>query len=209
MNTQLIFEIVGYIASVLVAVSLTMSSILKLRLINLAGAAIFSLYGLLIGAYPVAALNFFIVLIDLYFLYDMLTAKEYFKLLDVRAGNNYLDYFLTYYQEEMQKYFPGYEFKPENQQIIFFVLRNMVPAGLFIGRKTEGDALEVELDFVIPGYRDFKIGHYLYEKNSAFFRSKGIQRIHTRAATQKHSRYLKRMGFIPGRGNQFFLKLAS
>jgi len=209
MNTQMIFEIIGYAASVLVAISLTMSSILKLRVINMIGAAVFSVYGLLIGAYPVAALNFFIVLIDLYFLYDMLTAKEYFKLLDVRTGNNYLNYFLTYYQEEMQKYFPGYEFKADDDQIIFFVLRNMVPAGLFIGRKTEEDALEVELDFVIPGFRDFKIGHYLYEKNAAFFLSKGIRRIHTRAASDKHCRYLKRMGFIPGRGNQFFLKLAS
>lgn len=209
MNTQMLYEIIGYAASTLVAISLTMSSILKLRVINLIGASIFTVYGLLIGAYPVAGLNFFIVLIDLYFLYEMRTAKEYFKLLDVRPQNNYFKEFLSHYQPELQKYFPGFEFKPEDQQIIFFVLRNMVPAGLFIGRVAGEDTLEVELDFVIPGYRDFKIGRYLYEKNAAFFLSKGIRRISTRAATEKHSRYLKRMGFLAGRDNQFLLTLAS
>ena len=50
-----------------------MSSILKLRVINLVGAALFTVYGLLIGAYPVAVMNLFIVLIDLYYLRDMVS----------------------------------------------------------------------------------------------------------------------------------------
>ena len=36
-------EIIGYIASVLVAISLMMSSILRLRIINLVGASVFAL----------------------------------------------------------------------------------------------------------------------------------------------------------------------
>ena len=51
---------------VLVAISLMMSCILKLRLINLLGAILFTLYKRLIGAIPVAIMNLFIVLIDLY-----------------------------------------------------------------------------------------------------------------------------------------------
>jgi|ERR1051325_4597590 hypothetical protein len=52
-----IYELIGYVASVLVAISLTMTSILRLRIINLTGSACFTLYGLLIGAYPVAIVN--------------------------------------------------------------------------------------------------------------------------------------------------------
>ena len=55
-----------------------MSSIVKLRVINLTGAALFTLYGLLIGAYPVAVLNFTIVLIDLYYLRETIKSKVYF-----------------------------------------------------------------------------------------------------------------------------------
>lgn len=76
MNPTLAYEIVGYIASALVAVSLMMSSIFRLRVINLVGAALFTVYGLLIGAYPVAAMNLFIVLIDLYYLRDMVSIAK-------------------------------------------------------------------------------------------------------------------------------------
>ncbi len=65
MSLLSVYEIIGYIASALVAISLMMSSILKLRVINLIGAAFFTVYGLLIGAYPVAVVNFIIVLIDI------------------------------------------------------------------------------------------------------------------------------------------------
>ena len=68
METATIWEWVGYLASVVVAISLMMSNIKKLRWWNLIGAALFVAYGLAIGALPVALVNFFIVLIDAFYL---------------------------------------------------------------------------------------------------------------------------------------------
>ncbi|GGM79730.1 YgjV family protein [Shewanella xiamenensis] len=68
MDSAMIWEWVGYLASVVVAISLMMSNIKKLRWLNLLGAALFVAYGMAIQAYPVAAVNFFIVLIDAYYL---------------------------------------------------------------------------------------------------------------------------------------------
>jgi len=68
MDNATIWEWVGYLASVVVAISLMMSNIKKLRWWNLIGAALFVAYGVAIGAYPVALVNFFIVLIDIYYL---------------------------------------------------------------------------------------------------------------------------------------------
>ena len=56
LNIPLI-EWIGYAGSVIVAVSLTMSSIKKLRWYNLVGAAVFSFYGFTIGALPVGILT--------------------------------------------------------------------------------------------------------------------------------------------------------
>ena len=80
MEISMTYEIIGYFASVLVAASLMMRSVLKLRVINLLGAAVFTLYGLMIGAYPVAAMNLFIVFIDLYYLREFIPSKGYFSL---------------------------------------------------------------------------------------------------------------------------------
>ena len=50
MEHRFILELLGYAASALIALSMTMSSILRLRLFNLAGALGFAIYGLCIGA---------------------------------------------------------------------------------------------------------------------------------------------------------------
>jgi len=68
MESATIWEWVGYLASIVVAISLMMSNIKKLRWWNLIGAALFVAYGVAIDAYPVALVNFFIVLIDIYYL---------------------------------------------------------------------------------------------------------------------------------------------
>lgn len=68
METVINFEMLGYLASVFVAASLTMRSLTKLRVINLIGALLFTAYGLIINAYPVAAVNAFIVLVNIYYL---------------------------------------------------------------------------------------------------------------------------------------------
>lgn len=199
MELATIYEIIGYIASALVAISLMMSSILRLRIINLIGAAFFTLYGLLIGAYPVAAVNAIIVIIDLYYLHEIYTAKEYFTLLEVQPDSSYLAKFLSYYKQEIDKYIPNYSFSvpTENRLLVLFILRNMVPAGLFIGEFQGQNQLFVKLDFVIPGYRDFKIAEFLYTKQADIFRAQGVQKIYSRPESKAHVAYLKRMGFTP------------
>lgn len=84
-------ELFGYLGSILVAVSLMMSNIVWLRWINLVGASIFSSYGLLIGAWPVAMLNGFIVLIDIYHLhYIYFRAPKFTKTTHMRVSDPYV-----------------------------------------------------------------------------------------------------------------------
>ena len=68
MDAPYYLELLGYLASILIAISLMMRSLNKLRIINLVGSLLFTVYGFTIGAYPVAALNAFIVLVNVYYL---------------------------------------------------------------------------------------------------------------------------------------------
>ncbi len=210
MNAALIYEIIGYLASALVVISLMMSSILRLRVINLIGAVTFTLYGLLIAAYPVAATNFIIVLIDLYYLWQIYAAKEYFKFLKVEKGSDYLQYFLSFYDKEIKNFLPNFAYVPSETQQVFFVLRNMVPAGLFIAEPLTDDALFVKLDFVIPGYRDFKIAKFIYAAQSEVFKTKTWGKVYSEPGNKKHEDYLRRMGFVkePDKDKLYRLDLA-
>ncbi|MFO7827260.1 MAG: hypothetical protein R6V23_01455, partial [Bacteroidales bacterium] len=127
-----LLEWIGYAASVIIALSMTMSSIVKFRWINLIGATTFSTYGFLIGALPVGFLNGFIIAVDIYYLVTIYGKKEVFETLEVRADNKYLLRFMEFHHKEIQKYLPGFAYKSEMNTISFFVLRNMAVAGLFL-----------------------------------------------------------------------------
>ena len=61
-------DYLGYAASLIVLISLLMSSIKKLRWINLAGALLFGIYGFMIQSLPTGFMNLGIVIIDIYYL---------------------------------------------------------------------------------------------------------------------------------------------
>ena len=190
-----ILQIIGYIASVIIALSMTINSIVKFRWVNLLGAITFSTYGFLIDAMPVAFLNGFIVSVDLFYLYRIYSKKELFDTLEIRGDNKYLLKFLKFHDKEIQKFFPGFNYKAEMNTISFFVLRNMAVAGIFLAHKEGDDILKVGLDYVVPEYRDYKNGKFIYHRLRQSFLDKGFKRVLANANNTKHIKYLKKIGF--------------
>jgi hypothetical protein len=172
-----------------------MSSILKFRWINLAGALTFSTYGFLIGALPVGFLNAFIALVDIYYLYTIYSKKEVFEILEVRADNRYLLRFLQFHEKDIQHFFPGFAYQPELNTVSFFVLRNMAVAGVFLAHRKENHCLSVGLDFVLPEYRDFKNGKYIYLHLRNRFINDGFTKVIAEGRSEKYSTYLSKLGF--------------
>lgn len=197
MDHRLFLELVGYAASALIAISLMMSSILRLRLINLVGAAAFATYGLLIRAYPVAVLNGLTVLVNGYHLLKLLRAKEYYQLLKLRPDSDYLKCFLDFYRKEIKRILPDFEYRPGENQVTLFILRDCAPVGVFIAEQKPEGVLRVVLDFVIPHYRDLKIGRFLFVEQANVFRERGIREIVVAPRTREFGAYLVKVGFEP------------
>lgn len=197
MQKHFYIELIGYVASALIAFSMMLSSILRLRLINLAGALAFTVYGILIGAIPVAILNGLIVLVNAHYLLRMLRAKEYFHLLSLRPDPDYLQYFLRYYADDIRRFFPQYEHRAAENEIAIFILRDCTPAGVFIAEEQPRGVLHVRLDYAIPRYRDFKIGRFLFVTQAEFFRERGIREIIVSPQHAEVRAYLIEVGFEP------------
>lgn len=208
MTTSFALELLGYLASALIAASLLMRSIVRLRIINLTGAATFSLYGFLIGAYPVGLLNLLTASINVIQLIRLRRRREIFRILEVSAASSqYLRYFLEFEKGDIARFVPEFRFDPEATSLALFVLRDLVPAGLFLGDVRDG-ALQVHLDYAVAQYRDLKIGNYLFVDRADFFRGHGVRSILSPAGTKEHSLYLERMGFEPDNdGQQYRLRL--
>ena len=80
-SPEMLLELVGYFASLLVLVSLLMTSVVKLRVINMVGSLIFAIYALCIGSLPTAVMNFCLVGVNIFYLVRMARTEQFFNLL--------------------------------------------------------------------------------------------------------------------------------
>ena len=195
MSIDVIQEIVGYAGSGLIVLSLSMKSILRLRLVGLAGAITFLIYGMLISAYPIVITSVVIIGIQILFLRKLLGSRPVFTVLEVRQGSAYLEHFIMHWADDIAKFRPKFRYEPKPKRYRAFILRDMVPAGLFICDLGEGDTAEVQLDYVIPAYRDLKVGRFLYSAASSVFNNPRINRVLSPPGSPRHSAYLERMGY--------------
>ena len=62
------FEWVGYLASVLVAISITIKGGLYFRILNLAGSICFLAYGIILGSIPIIIINIYGIGINIFHL---------------------------------------------------------------------------------------------------------------------------------------------
>jgi hypothetical protein len=198
-----LFEWIGYAASLVVAVSLVMSSIVKFRWINLLGSALFAAYGFLIQAWPVCFFNSAIVFINLYFLYKIYSKKDEFKIIKTSENESLVHEFVDFNKKEIEKISPDFDFKLSDKEYNYFITRNMALVGLFLAHKESSGILCIDLDFVTPQYRDFKNGAFLYNSLQSSFEKSGIDTIKAIAKTDAHANYLKEMGFKSEDNHQF------
>lgn len=196
-----LLEWIGYLSSVLVAVSLTMSSIVKLRWLNLIGAGFFSFYGFAIGSLPVGLLNMFIVMANIYYLIRIYNRKETFKLIPTTLNESYLQYFLDFNNKEIKTFFPdfmqfvGAKKGQTEDAITLLLLRDAQVAGVFFGIK-KSDDLFIYLDYVSAPYRDLKPGEYIYRKKVNVLKDLGVKRLICEIEHPQHKEYLRKMGFV-------------
>ena len=187
-------EVIGYAGSGLVLISMLMSSVVKLRIINLAGSAIFTVYALLIRSYPTALMNVCLVGINLYHLLYMSKPTRQFDVYEDRADSAWLAHFLEHYREDIAKNFP--DFRAEDLRAdarVFAVMRDSEAAGVLIG-VPEGDGLTVTLDYATPVYRDCSVGTALY----AALPASGVHALTLHHVPETHAKYIERMGFTAG-----------
>ncbi len=193
-------EIIGYSASILVAISLLSSNVIRLRIINLIGALTFVIYGLTIMAYPVAFMNGFIVIINIFYLRQLTSKKDYFEFLPEVKHSMFVAQFLTRYKEDIKQSFPEFDYqKLANPQCIF-ILRNLFPVGLFI-YETTGNVAEIKLDYVIKDFRDLKNAYFLYSRTEDVFGGSGVTRLSAISSIPTHQNYLLQMKFTRDNAN--------
>jgi len=122
-----------------------------------------------------------------------------FKIISIKDDSPYLKYFLDFYKQEIIKFFPDADMIRKIQEgrensVNLIILRNAAVAGIFIGQKSE-DSIMVDLDFVIPEFRDFKTGQFLFGHSHDTFKKLRVKSICSNSFSPEYLQYLERIGF--------------
>lgn len=186
----------GYLASVLLGISLLVNNDLKFRWLNTGGCLAFIVYGILINAFPIILTNALLLLINLYSLLKIYKKKEDFDLLEFGTDATLIAKFLGFYEEDIKLYFPDFQLKDAENDIRFVVLRDIVIANVFVATVTQDGTAEVKLNYTVPKYRDYKVGRFIFEKEKDYLAAKGVRRlVYNRVHNKSHEQFLKVMGF--------------
>ena len=201
MNASLALELFGYLGSVLVLVSMLMTSVVRLRIINLIGSAIFATYAILIRSYPTALLNGCLVVINIYHLYRLrhATDKSY-EIQPLSAREGFTDWFIHQYQEDIRRFFPAVDPVQAKNSEGFAVFYDNQAAGVLLGKRNDSN-FEILVDYTTPTFRDCSVGEYLYGQLSTY----GITQLFCTENNPEHVQYMEKMGFTR-QENQVYIK---
>ena len=205
--TEIIVPMLGYAASILLAISLLVTNDIKFRWLNTWGCVCFIVYGIFIHAFPIILTNSILFLINLFYLIKIYNAKEDFELIEFKGGEKLVYKFLSFYKEDIAKYFPSYFHEENADNLQFVVLRDLVIANIFVARLDNNGGAMVELNYTVPKYRDYKVGEFIFNSEQKFLISKGVRSIIYKVVSNKqHERFIKVMGFTKTGDSTFYIK---
>lgn len=197
MDTRTLLELFGYLGSCMVVVSMLMTSVVKLRIINALGSLISGIYALLVGAVPLMLMNGCLVVINVFNLVKLLKSEQDYDLLRSDEKDASVQYFLSRYMEDIQSFFPDFPAQGVLLDTVYLVYCQGSLAGILMGRTPEEGKLDVYLDYTTPAYRDCSAGRYLYARLAV----QGVKQLrYARKNTPAHEAYLSKMGFTQENG---------
>ena len=191
MTSDMIIEAVGYLGSALVVISMLMTSVKKLRIVNSIGSVIFAGYALVIHSYPTALMNFFLVGINVYNLVKLIKASKCYNVIECYKDESIVQLYLSSNLDDIKKFFPNFELGG-GHLLAFLVCTGSTPVGIMIGKMENDSRIRIQLDYTIPAYRDFSVGSFLFNYLGEKWQIKEVVFYET---TNNHEDYLLKMGF--------------
>lgn len=186
-----LLEAFGYIGTALVLLSMMMTSLSKLRIVNIAGSVVSMTYAAILNTWPVVFLNFGLIIINVIQLVRLYRLKSMLKIVVTETNDENVKHFIEYYNKDICIYFPDFSLEAERGKKTYIVYDGAEAIGILIGEE-RGDELFITLDYVSQKYRDRSVARFLFSK----MKDHGIKSlITTPTSVKKHQKYLVAMGF--------------
>lgn len=191
METRTILEIIGYIGSALVVISMMMTSVFKLRVVNITGSAIAFFYAMAVKAYPVAALNGFLIIVNVVKIVQFFRVEKSYTLIESTGAAGLPKYLARKYNDDILNFFPDFTgFKDDDK--VFILMNGDNATGVTAGQIDEFQTFHISIDYTTPAYRDNSAGRFLYSEIAR----RGCKKAVFETSSKNHEAYMYKMGFV-------------
>jgi hypothetical protein len=196
-------EVVGWLGSALVVLSLTVAGVWRFRILNLVGAVIATAYNAVLGIWPFVAMNAAISVIDVYWLVRLHRERHdaaAYDVIEVGPDDASFAHTLRTHAADITRFYPGFSaFSASGGAVrhAFLVLRRDETVGAVVVRDRGDGVAVIELDYVTPRFRDFTPGEFVYRRSGVFARH-GFRRLVVPADAVGARDYYARVGFTRG-----------
>lgn len=182
-------EWIGYLASALVALSLLMSSVKKLRWINMAGAAVFTVYGLLIDSWPVVIMNAFLVVVNIWYLFKLSNKSLKLRLKPEKWDNEFVQTYMDKHQTEINSIYPG--FNPKDNPFDLHLIYNQFEIAGFFSAKKQREKVRLNTLFLSKKFRNCNFDDHLFKTEHLILSAYQAEDYEFSNLTEKARKYLR------------------
>ncbi len=200
-----ILEIIGWSGSALLVISLLQTRVMRLRVLNSAASAVLVGYNAALGVWPMVAMNVVLVAINLTVIWRMVRRRHDARAYDVvRVGVDepFLARLLARHAEDIARFNPARAEPAASAEHAFLVTSGDEVVGVVLSRTGEApDEQQVVLDYVLPPYRDFTPGEFVFRPDGPFAQM-GARRVIASQGMTASAAYLAAVGFRPDGGRQ-------
>ena len=194
---NIIFESIGYIGSGLVVVSMLMTSVKKLRIVNTVGSLIFTAYALLIKSYPTAFMNACLIVINVINLIKLYRDENKFTVVECSSDESIVQLYLKNNIKDINRFYPDFRIQPKESLNAYLLCTSSQPIGIMICKILKNRTANLFLDYTVPSHRDFSAAQFLY---SYLEKKLGIRKFVFKAKLGKEDPYLRKMNYIEENG---------
>jgi hypothetical protein len=226
-------DVLGWAGSALLVYSLLQTRVLRFRVLNLAAAVALVVFNALIQVWPMVAMNVVIAGINGWHIARLLRTRHddrHYDVVPVGGGESYLRHLLERHRADIERFNPGVLVPsrpaglsgsaddehtavlagadlagdPESR-LAFLVLSGGETVGMVLAHRSAPGEAQVDLDYVLPRFRDFTPGEFVYRPDGPFARL-GVRRVVAPPRMRDSERYLAGIGFRP-RGDDLVLDI--
>lgn len=204
-------EVVGWIGSAILIISLLQSRLLRLRQLNLVASVLLVTYNLALGVWPMVAMNLAIVAINVWHLVRLVRTRHdpaHYDVVEVVPDDGYLAHVLAHRRADIARFNPDFAWDGTRPgALAFLVLRDDETVGVVLAHDAGDGVAEIALDYVSPRYRDFTPGEFVFRR-SGLFTDRGFRSVVAPRSMRQADAYLADVGF-QRRGDDRILDLVT